>query len=135
MRRLLLLFIVVFYFQQITAQISYKNFESQILNESRQLKIQLPRGYDQTEKSYPVVVVFDGDYMFEMVAGNVDYYAYWEDIPECIVIGVNQLGKRTDDTSFSELNSLPEEKGDAFFRFVGEELVPYITKSYRTEKI
>ncbi|MBQ0767803.1 MAG: esterase [Bizionia sp.] len=134
MRRLILLFVVVFSFQQITAQISYKNFESQILNESRQLKIQLPRGYDQSDKSYPVIVVFDGDYLFEMVAGNVDYYGYWEDIPESIVIGVNQLGKRDDDTAFSELNSLPVEKGDAFFRFVGEELVPYINKTYRTEK-
>ncbi|TYB75999.1 esterase [Bizionia saleffrena] len=133
MRRLILLFIVVFSFQQITAQISYKNFESQILGESRQLKIQLPRGYDKSDKSYPIVVVFDGDYLFEMVAGNVDYYAYWEDIPECIVIGVNQLGKREDDTAFSELNSLPIDNGDAFFRFVGEELVPYLNNTYRTE--
>ncbi|MDX1271800.1 alpha/beta hydrolase-fold protein [Bizionia paragorgiae] len=134
MRKLIFLFIVVFSFQQITAQISYKNFESQILGESRQLKIQLPRGYDKSDKSYPIIFTFDGDYLFELAAGTVDYYAYWDDIPECIVVGVNQFGKRDDDTAFSELNSLPIEKGEAFFNFVGQELVPYINKTYRTEK-
>lgn len=134
MRKLIFLFIVVFSFQQITAQISYKNFESQILGESRQLKIQLPRGYDKSDKSYPIIFTFDGDYLFELAAGTVDYYAYWDDIPECIVVGVNQFSKRDDDTAFSELNSLPIEKGEAFFNFVGQELVPYINKTYRTEK-
>src|SRR5690606_28988835 len=121
-------------FQQITAQISYKNFESQILGESRQLKIQLPRGYDKSDKSYPIVFTFDGDYLFELVAGTVDYYAYWDDIPECIVVGVSQFSKRDDDTSFSELNSLPIDKVEAFFNFVGQELMPYINKTYITEK-
>ncbi|SEA14827.1 alpha/beta hydrolase [Bizionia paragorgiae] len=134
MRKLIFLFIVVFSFQQITAQISYKNFESQILGESRQLKIQLPRGYDKSDKSYPIVFTFDGDYLFELVAGTVDYYAYWDDIPECIVVGVSQFSKRDDDTAFSELNSLPIDKGEAFFNFVGQELMPYINKTYRTEK-
>ena len=133
MQRLIFLFVLVFSIHQINAQILYKNFESTKLGESRQLKIQLPRGYDNNDKKYPIIVVFDGDYLFEMVAGNVDYYSYWEDMPEAIVVGINQLDKRDSDTMYSEQNSLPIESGAEFFEFVGMELIPYIEKTYRTE--
>ncbi len=134
MQRLFYFFVLIFSFQQIGGQTIYKEFESSILGEAKQLKIQVPRGYDNTDKSYPIVVVFDGDYLFEIVAGNVDYYSYWEDIPEAIVVGVNQLETRGGDTYYSEQNSLPIEGGAKFFEFVGMELIPYIEKVYRTEK-
>ncbi|GAA4889996.1 alpha/beta hydrolase-fold protein [Flaviramulus aquimarinus] len=115
------------------AQVKYETIESSKLGEERQLKIQLPRGYNSNEdKSYPLFIVLDGDYMFEAVAGNVDYYSYWEDMPEAIVVGVNQLDKRFDDCMYSEQNSLPIETGAAFFEFIGIELIPYIEKTYRT---
>ena len=65
-------------------------------------------------KFIPVFVVLDGDYMFEAVAGNVDYYSYWEDMPESIIVGVNQINKRFDDCMYSEQNSLPIETGAEF---------------------
>ena len=118
----------------INAQVVYKSIESSKLGESRQLKIQLPRGYEKnTDKKYPLFIVLDGDYLFEAVAGNVDYYSYWEDMPEAIVVGVNQLGKRFDDCMYSGQNSLPIETGASFFEFIGFELIPFIEKAYRTE--
>ncbi|WP_431159489.1 alpha/beta hydrolase-fold protein, partial [Winogradskyella poriferorum] len=69
------------------AQAIYKTIESEKLQESRELKIQLPRNYDpETKRTYPLVVVLDGDYLFEPVACNIDYQAYWQDIPDCIVV-------------------------------------------------
>lgn len=127
---LLLCFSICF----INAQVIYKSIESSKLGESRQLKIQLPRGYDNnTDKKYPLFIVLDGDYLFEVVAGNVDYYSYWEDMPEAIVVGVNQLGKRFDDCMYSGQNSLPIETGASFFEFIGLELIPFIENGYRTE--
>ena len=117
------------------SQAKYTTISSQILGEDRALKILLPRGYSQEdEKAYPVIYVFDGDYMFETVAGNVDYYAYWEDIPESIVVGVNQVETREDDLIYSEQNSLPVETGADFFEFVGKELIPFIENNYKTER-
>ena len=114
------------------AQVKYETIQSSKLGEERQIKIQLPRGYNSDEdKTYPIFIVLDGDYMFEAVAGNVDYYSYWEDMPESIVVGVNQLDKRYDDGMYSEQNSLPIETGAAFFEFIGMELLPYIEKTYR----
>ena len=129
------LFVLVpfFAFNLVTAQVTYETLESTRLGESRQLKIQLPRGYTTNEdKAYPVFIVLDGDYLFEAVAGNVDYYSYWEDMPEAIVVGVNQLDQRYDDCLYSEQNSLPIDTGAAFFEFIGMELVPYIENKFRT---
>ena len=71
------------------SQTIYERFNSMKLGGERQIKILLPRGYDSKDaKKYPVIYVLDGDYMFEAVAGNADYYAYWEDIPDAIVVGV-----------------------------------------------
>tara|TARA_R110002050_G_scaffold94765_1_gene197080 strand:+ start:63737 stop:64888 length:1152 start_codon:yes stop_codon:yes gene_type:complete len=134
MKHTIILFLFLFFISPfIEAQVKYETIESSKLGDTRELKIQLPRGYNTNEdKSYPIFIVFDGDYLFEAVAGNVDYYSYWEDMPEAIVVGVNQFDKRYDDCMYSEQNSLPIEKGATFFEFVGMELIPYIENKYRT---
>ncbi|WP_418508665.1 alpha/beta hydrolase [Corallibacter sp.] len=133
MKKIIYALLVLFSVQTIQSQVIYEPLKSIKLGETRELKIQLPRGYDDSDKSYPIIVVFDGDYLFEPVAGNVDYYSYWEDMPEAIVVGINQMDKRFDDSYYSEQNSLPIETGAAFFEFVGTELIPHIEKNYRTE--
>ncbi|WP_274474251.1 alpha/beta hydrolase [Mangrovimonas aestuarii] len=116
------------------AQIIYETFQSVKLNDTRDIKIQLPRGYyNNMDKSYPVCVVLDGDYLFEAVAGNVDYFSYWEDMPDAIVIGINQAEKRFEDCYYSKENAFPADKGAAFFEFLGMELMPFIDKNYRTQ--
>lgn len=133
MKKTIILLLFLFCsFNLIKAQVKYETFQSSILGEGRELKIQLPRGYStNSDKTYPLFVVLDGDYMFEAVAGNVDYFSYWEDMPEAIVVGVNQYNKRYDDCMYSAQNSLPIETGAAFFEFIGIELIPYIEKNYR----
>lgn len=116
-----------------SAQIIYKSLSSSKMGESRELKIQLPRNYESNkDKHYPIMVVLDGDYLFEPIAGNVDYYSYWEDIPEMIVVGINQAGTRDNDAFYDEATNLPSRTGAAFFEFVGMEVVKYIDDNYRT---
>jgi len=118
-----------------SAQISYEEFNSTYLNETRKLKIQLPRNYDtNNEKIYPIVLVLDADYLFEPVAGNVDYFSYWEDMPESIVVGIMQGDQRYDDCNYDNKNFMPSELGADFFEFIGLELIPYIDEKYRTAK-
>lgn len=117
----------------LTAQTIHTSLQSSKLGETRDLKIQLPRNYEQNQhKTYPVMIVLDGDYLFEPVAGNVDYYSYWEDIPEMIVVGVLQSNTRDADASYDEQNFLPTGKGAAFFEFLGMELMAHLDKTYRT---
>lgn len=115
------------------SQITYQKISSSKLGSERELKIQLPRNYDENkEKSYPVMIVLDGDYLFEPVAGNVDYYSYWEDIPEMIVVGINQVSTRESDAFYSDVSYFPEKSGAAFFEFIGMELMPFLDSNYRT---
>ncbi|WP_188438675.1 alpha/beta hydrolase-fold protein [Planktosalinus lacus] len=133
--KLILLLLCFFMVTGLSSQVIYEEFNSTKLQETRRLKIQLPRNYDaNTEKVYPIVLVFDADYLFEPVAGNVDYYSYWEEMPEAIVVGIMQGRTRDFDGQYDETNFLPTEKGADFFEFIGLELIPHIDKNYRTAK-
>ena len=56
---------------------------SKILLEKRAFEIQLPRSFDKDDKiKYPLMIIMDGDHLFNMVSGTVDYLSYWGDIPE-----------------------------------------------------
>jgi predicted alpha/beta superfamily hydrolase len=132
MKNLAQLLVLVLCVNFLQAQTIYEEFDSYKLGENRQIKIQLPRNYEEnTEKTYPLFIVLDGDYMFEAVAGNVDYYSYWEDMPESIVVGVNQVESRDEDTYYSEQNSLPTDSGADFFEFITMELLPHMVSKYR----
>jgi len=133
MKNILTVFITVLCLGVLNAQTIYEEFQSAKLGASRELKIQLPRNYEEnSEKRYPLFIVFDGDYLFEPVAGNVDYYSYWEDMPEAIVVGINQVNSRGDDNYYSDQTYFPVESGAKFFEFIGMELIPYIEDTYRT---
>ncbi len=135
MKKILILTLFLISSFAVSAQIIYEEFNSTKLGESRRLKIQLPRNYEtNTEKVYPIVVVLDADYLFEPIAGNVDYFSYWEDMPESIVVGIMQDETRYDDCSYDDTNFLPADKGADFFEFIGLELIPYIDNNYRTAK-
>jgi predicted alpha/beta superfamily hydrolase len=112
----------------------YDKIYSDKLSTEREITIQLPRNYNlDEEKRYPVFIVFDGDYLFEIVSGNVDYMSFWGDIPEAIVVGINQIDSRYNDTSVVDnINFTPISSTANFFEFVSQELIPYINKNYRT---
>lgn len=117
------------------AQVKYEEFYSERLDSNRKLKIQLPRTYNtEEEKVYPIVIALDGNYLFEPVAGNVDYYSYWEDMPEAIVVGIMQGDERYDDCYYDDNQFLPAEQGAEFFEFIGLELIPFLDDNYRTAK-
>lgn len=117
------------------AQAIYESFKSDKLLQSRELKIQLPRNYERDKDTeYPLVIVLDGDYLFEPVVGNIDYQSYWNDMPECIVVGINEAGYRDLDLSYADQTGLPIDEGAKFFEFIGMELIPYIQQKYRASK-
>ena len=125
--------LLLFSFHISFSQTLYESIESEALGTTRELKIQLPRNYEaNTDQAYPLIIVFDGDYLFEVVAGNVDYYSYWKDMPDAIVVGVNQMESRADDCTLSVEDYLPSKKGAQFYDFVVTELIPFVTENYRS---
>lgn len=114
------------------SQTEYIKVDSKILEETRQIKVQLPRNYKKNaDKSYPVIVTFDGDYLFEPVAGISDFYSYWDYIPEVIVIGINQAGYRMEDGQKDDSEGYPKDKGVKFYDFVSLEVMKFVYENYR----
>ena len=134
MKRLFLLFLCI----QSTAVFSQKITEilsSSRLKEDREITIGLPASYEKnTGKNYPLLVLLDGDYLFDPFQGALNYGTYWDDLPEMIIVGIsqNKNSERETDCTVDETTGLPIEKGEKFFEFIGLELVPYIQKKYRT---
>ena len=131
MKYTLLLF---FFYTTVFSQKTTESFTSTKLGETREITIGLPSSYEQNPtKQYPILILLDGDYLFDPFFGALNYGAYWDDLPETIIVGIsqNKNDERTADSNYDDLNGVPSEKGARFFEFVGTELLPYIEKKYR----
>ncbi len=122
-----LLFVPVF------GQTKTDTIRSQKLKEDRIISISLPTSYGKEKnKKYPLLLLLDGDYLFEPFTGSLKYGNYWDDLPEVIVVGINQSRPfdRDLESDVDEENGLPIEKGAQFYDFVAMELIPSLEKKY-----
>lgn len=129
------IFLFLIFSTSLYSQKTTELFNSSKLGESREITIGLPASYSKNpDKKYPVLYLLDGDYLFDPFYGALSYGEYWEDIPETIVVGINQNKKneRLDDSDFDPEIGVPTGTGANFFEFIGGELLPYIEKKYRT---
>ncbi len=97
---------------------------SKVLKEERELLIHLPESYKKSERHYPVIYVLDGNNHFEHTRNAVNLLADNNRIPESIVVAIpNNEGARTRDLA---------RQRDRFKAYITEEVIPFITKNYRT---
>ncbi len=133
MKKYIMLLVAFVSFSLTNAQTKIEKLTSKKLNETRDIQLYIPEGYSD-EKVYPIIVVLDAHYLFESVVANMRYYSYWDEMPECIVVGVNQykMEDRDRDCMYDDDNGLPKDKGTQFFEFIGMELIPFVEKNYTT---
>jgi len=113
---------------------------SQVLDEDRRVYVQLPEGYDNSHTSYPVVVVLDGEWLFELVRAHVRFHSEYEvmdvSIPKMIVVGIENIDRDNDYVPTEDPNDPPDfdtaGEADAFLRFLDVELFPLLDREYRT---
>lgn len=116
------------------AQKKIEEIFSQKLNAKRTFTVTLPPYYKQDkDKKYPLILVLDGDYMVAPFEGIFSYTGYWDELPEAIIVGVDQnyAGQREEDSRINATTGLPEGNGDKFFMFINDELMPHLEKTYR----
>ncbi|WP_297508918.1 alpha/beta hydrolase-fold protein [Flavobacterium sp.] len=104
------------------------------LNTYRHLSVALPPSYEQDKKrTYPLLLVLDGDYLFDPFLGTLKYGYYWDDLPEVILVGLNHSNdrERDEECQADETTGLPTGMGESFFEFLGGELLPYLQKNFR----
>jgi predicted alpha/beta superfamily hydrolase len=127
---LLFLMVSISAFSQKVAE----KIQSKKLNEERSFSVFLPDSYENSsEKKYPILILLDGEYLADPFSGILKYGNYWDDLPEIIIVAVNQNYRETrfNDSNYGE-DGLPEASGAKFFEFIGFELLPHIQQKYRT---
>lgn len=98
------------------------------LGEQRLVQIQLPAGYAVSDKSYPVLFVLDGEYIFDYAAGVANFLS--NDFgfhPQMIVIGIPNTNRNRD--LFVDFTT--EGTYRNFVSFLEKEVIPYTQKNYR----
>ena len=112
---------------------------SEILGEERKVYIQLPEGYEQTQRAYPLLCVLDGEWLYEVVRANLRFYSEYEVMgnryPQMIVIGIENRDRDKDYVPTPDPQDPPmfptAGKADAFAQFLSAELFPYLAQNYR----
>jgi hypothetical protein len=110
------------------------------------IQVALPIGYSDTQKSYPVLYVLDGDKSFGMTKEISDWLMWSKEIMDIIVVGIT-YGKGTNiwwekrardyshamDTLIGK-NFKNQGGADNFLKFIRNELFYEISKNYRTNQ-
>ncbi len=135
MRKTILIVLTCLVYWSSFAQTIYEEITSERLNSVRKLKIKLPKNYDpDADVKHPVIIVFDADYLFEPVTGQVDFQTYFDDMPSSIVVGILQGEEREYDSFYDPRTGLPIDSGHRFYEFITDELLPYIDNKFNTSK-
>lgn len=107
--------------------------ESKVLKETRNLLIKLPKDYDSSDKSYPVIYRLDGDMdLFIETAGIIHRLTYREElIPEMIVVMIENTD-RNRDMMPTNTGFFKQEPGAEHFKdFIKDEVFLHMSNTYR----
>lgn len=113
----------------LSAQYKETSYPSQKLGETRDVVFHIPKNYD-AKKKYPLIVVLDADYLFDMVMAAARFFRYNDEMPESIIVGIRQEGHRNSDCNYNDDTGFPKDKGNNFFEFIGMELIPSLAEKY-----
>lgn len=119
-----------------------ENIQSRILGEERTVWIHVPGDGQRSRKKYPVLYLMDGDLHFKSVVGLMHQLSSVNGnriCPKMIIVAILNTNRYRDLTPTkyvlkdSSDTSAPETgNGEAFTRFIGEELIPFVDAHYPT---
>lgn len=128
-----LLLFLLFCYNGISQQLISKKIASDFLNETRQLKIYLPEGYSSDDtKNYPLAVVLDVGYLFDLYVANAVLFAKKDLAPKQIIVGVTIKNTLEKDTYFNINNGSLTNSNKNFYQFISNEVIFEIENNYKT---
>lgn len=130
-----LLFFVAYGFSQ---NVHLEKFKSAALagelQDERILKIYVPESYKtDSTKVYPLAIVLDAEYLFDIYVANSKLFALKDKAPEQIIVGIyqNQKNERKTDCEININNSLLTPTSSKFYKFIKNDLLNHIEDTYR----
>ena len=110
-----------------------KSIESTEFGTTRNFKINLPKGYKtDTVKKYPIAIVLDNDYLYDLYLGNSKVFAESDLAPEQIIVGVETNYETNKDVSIVKNNGGLTKEAKKYYNFIAKELVPYLEGNLKT---
>jgi len=122
-------------------------YSSESLDQTYLLYVQLPPGYGQSNKRYPVLYALDGWAATRMYSRAVLPLIRRREIPEPIIVGIGYKnsgrvfagaifldGRRARDFTSTPDPAIPRSgQADTFLSFLDDKVVPFIDATYRTD--
>jgi metallo-beta-lactamase class B len=112
------------------------------LGRKRRIWIYLPKSYDGSVKTYPVLYMHDGQNLFNQQTARFNEWGVDECLDtlqqqtgkDCIVVGIDYSDKR--DTEYNPYDDPKSGKGEGkqYLDFIVKTLKPFIDSKYRTKK-
>ena len=116
------------------------SIDSRHVDETRMINVWTPPGYLESDEQFPVLYMLDGGIRedFPHIANTLAKLIESKQIPPIILVGIENTERGRDLTGSSEVRKdkkyCPITDGASNFRaFIVEELMPEISKRYRTE--
>jgi len=112
------------------------SLRSEMMDEDRPVWIYKPNSYENSGTSYPVLYLLDGPGHFYHTIGTIEFLVSRGQMPEILVVAIPNTNRTRDLTPPAPSDTTrvyPQSSGaDYFLKFIGDELMPYIDKNYRT---
>lgn len=128
MKKYLLAILIILGFNSFGSDL---NIQKKTFENGRTIWVCLPEKYDESVQEFPVIYVFDGQILFNYIAGLYEYNS--DKYPPSIIVGIQQTDRGNE---FIERKKKPErETYLQFDDFISKELTHYIDSEYRTNSI
>ncbi len=134
MNKLIFILTFLLMFNVSAQEVFFKNFHSEELGVDRTLKIYVPPSYEKENmRFYPLTILLDGDFLFDVYLGNTQMFAQRDLAPEQIIVGIFQSenNERASDIAVDKVSGLPFDNSEQFYRFVRGELLDWLESEYR----
>lgn len=103
-------------------------FKSEILNENKEIYIGLPEKFSDSIE-YPLIIVLEGEVLFESFAPITRLMAELDEIPPCVLVGIPFYNRHLDYAP--KISSHPESgNADKILEFYRIELFPVLDSLY-----
>ncbi len=119
----------------------YHLINSEIVERPYHIYVQLPDGYEESDKTYPVIYLLDGGTTYPMLTAYFLLLGIDEPMPEAIIVGISYGGASFEEGNYRSTDYTapsPEREywggAEKYQSFLGTELLPLIEKTYRADK-
>ncbi|QCX39053.1 hypothetical protein FF125_16125 [Aureibaculum algae] len=100
--------------------------QSKIMNDEREIQIFLPDGYADSDITYPVLYVLDGQRYFLHAVSLQKSFIEFKQTPEFIIVGISK--------KISDRNRNFSVNSQKYLDFIKKEVIDYIDNQYRTSE-